>query len=279
MVDTGRRNTTNHKTMGLQMKLLSLSLLATLAMVGTGSANAYSTFFGEDLNNSATEPLPSTTKSDAARAAFLSKLVKPGTETFETQETGAPAPLTLNFPGTGAAGVSATLFGTATTGKVVAVTPGETNGAGRYSIPSETSSKFWEADAVSAANNFSISFSQAIGAFGFYGVDIGDFGGQLTLQLLNDDEQVGLLTVPNTIGFQGSTDGSVLYFGLSAQDANQVFDRVNFRLTADNLTDVFAFDNFTIAERSQVTPVPTPATLPLLVAGLLALALTRRRAH
>jgi hypothetical protein len=259
------------------MKLLTSALVASIALASVGSAHAYFTFFGEDPNNSATVPLSSTPNSDAARSQFLAGLVKSGTETFETQTTGASAPLTLNFPGTGAAGVTATLLGTATSGTVIAVNPGTTNGAGRYSIPSPTSSKYWEADAVSAANNFSIFFSKTLRAFGFYGVDIGDFGGRLTLQLLNGGLEVGFLTVPNAIGSEGSTDGSVLYFGLGAQGAAQAFDRVNFGLTANDLVDVFAFDNFTIAETDQVAPVPTPATLPLLVGGLLALALTRRR--
>jgi hypothetical protein len=46
--------------------------------------------------------------------------------------------------------------------------------------------------------------------------------------------------------------------------------------------DFFAFDNFTIAEMSQVGPpgtVPAPGTLALLASALLALGLTTTRRH
>jgi hypothetical protein len=267
-------DTANNNNLGLRMKLLTPALLAGMALVVAGSAHAYATFFGEDSNSSSSVPLKLTPNSDNAQTAFLTGVTSLGTETFETQTVGTVAPLTLTFPGAGQGKLSATLVGG--NGSVASVTPGDTNGFGRYSIPSATSSRYWEV-AAGPAGNFMVTFGRKIAAFGFYGVDIGDFGGQLQLQLLNGSDQVGLLTVPNTIGSNGSTDGSVLYYGFVAKDAGEFFDSARF-LTTTGIPDGFAFDNFTIADLKQVVPVPEPGSLALVAGALLALGSTRLRA-
>ena len=134
-------------------------------------------------------------------------------------------PQILTFPGS-VGNLNATLEGG--NGLVQSVTPGTTNGVGRYSIPSASSSRFWEVSA-GGGGNFTITFAQDIAAMGFYGIDIGDFGGQLSLDLYNGNTLISTLTVPNTIGSSGSTDGSVLYFGLIAQSAAEQFTKDLFR--------------------------------------------------
>jgi hypothetical protein len=269
-------------TMMLHKRFVASSLLAVAMSLGAGTAHAgYQTYFGEDLNNSELEPLKTTPKSDQARESFLSRMGKVGTETFEKQETGVAAPLKLSFPGSAGA-LTATLSGGQ--GKVGFVDSGKTNGVGRYSVPSPTTNKFWDVAAgTGAASTFDVTFDRKIAAFGFYGVDIGDFGGQLELLLYaNEVELAGQLLIANTQGEDGITGGSVLFFGLIAEKESDLFKRVRFQMT--NLfefdVDVFAFDNFTIAERGQVDPpgpVPEPGTLALLSVALLALANASRR--
>lgn len=262
----------------LKVKAMKLnSILATLFAATTltlaMNAQAYQTFFGEDLNNSSTVAVSSIPNSSAAETSFKSFLTGVGTETFEGQTTGAAAPLTLSFPGFGGGSLSATLTGG---GIVSAVTPGTTNSAGRYSIPSATSSKYWEVTA-GGGSTFTINFGQSIAALGFYGIDIGDFGGQLTVTMSNGSTQ----TVNNTVGSSGSTDGSVLYYGLIAQNAGEEFTSIGFNTTTGQ-GDVFAFDNFTIGSQQQVCQqgcgtVPEPATLLLLGMGLVGLGFARRK--
>jgi len=239
---------------------------------GVGSAQAYSVYFGEDLNNSATVPLAAVPFSAAAETAFKSNLTGIGTETFENQPTGASTGLTLTFPGS-AGDLTAKLEGSS--GSVAAVTPGQTNGFGRYSVPSATSSKYWEVAAGSTTGDFTVTFGQDIAAFGFYGIDIGDFGGQLQLQMLDAGNKIiNTLTVNNT---QLNDDGSVLYFGLIAGGSNELFRSIKF-LTTSGSGDVFGFDNFTIADLGQVgPPIPEPATLTLVASGLLGIGISLRR--
>ncbi|HVZ09843.1 PEP-CTERM sorting domain-containing protein [Rhodopila sp.] len=237
-------------------------LLASVAVVSAQATPV--TFSGIDANGSAFTPLSSTPNADAARNDFFSNLNGVGTETFETLS--GSAPLTVNF---GAAG-TATLNGS---GSVVSVTPGTTNGAGRYSVPSASSSRYWEVTA-GGAGTFSLAFSSPIAAFGFYGIDIGDFNGTVTLELTDTSSNVTSLTVPTAAS--NVADGSVLYFGF--YDLTTQYTSITFATTGGT-GDVFAFDNFSIGSAQQVipNPVPEPMSLAVIGTGLLGLRLVRRR--
>jgi hypothetical protein len=248
----------------MMSKTILATLLAVAATLSAGNAQAYQVFFGEDLNNSATVPLSSVPNSSNAETQFMSHLSGVGTEDFEGQTTDFTAPLILNF---GAAG-TATLSGSS--GIVAAVTPGTTNGVGRYSIPSASSSKYWDVTA-GASGTFTITFANSIAALGFYGIDIGDGGGQLTLALSNGD-------LPNVNHTKGNSDGSVLFYGLIAQGSAEEFTSISFTSTipgGQTGIDVFGFDKFTIGTQQQV--IPEPATLALFGLGLAGLAASRSR--
>lgn len=213
---------------------------AAAAVIGvTVPTHAYTIFFGEDLNNSPNIPLRSFPNPQTAEANFLSRLTNTGIETFESFTPTTGGRLTL----TSQSGIAATLHGS---GSIVSVPPGTTNGLGRYSIYGRN---FWEANAD--WGQFWITFNQTVAAFGFYGIDIGDFGGQLVLNL--GGGRMTQLTVPNTIGRTGSTDGSVLYFGIIADNREEYFTSILFNMSTGQ-GDVFAFDNMTFGSIEEVIP-------------------------
>jgi hypothetical protein len=237
--------------------VLILSMAALLICLGAGVSSAAYTFFGEDLGLGEGTPLPSHPNADTARNNFIGSLTGVGTETFESYANGTGAPLVITFPGAG----TATLNGN---GSVANVTPGTTNGVGRYAI---SGAQYWESSDV-----FSIDFSAPVAAFGFYGIDIGDFGGQLTLTLALQGGGTTNLTVPNTINGAG---GGVLYYGYI--DTDHLFTGVTFGNTASGY-DYFGFDDMTIGSYGQVGPiVPIPGAVWLLGSGLLGLAGFRKK--
>ena len=136
---------------------------------------AYTLFFGDDANASNTVPLAAFPTATAARTAFLSNLAGVSTENLEAQSGGAP--IALTFPGAG----TATLTGA---GGLLNVAPGTTNGFGRYAT---SGSRFWEASA-GPTSSVSVDLGPGLAAFGCFGIDIGDFDGQLSLRLHSSNE-------------------------------------------------------------------------------------------
>ncbi len=245
-------------------KVITLGTLTNifgLFAIAPAQASEFLTFFGEDLNDSDTIPLASFPNASAAESEFLSLLTGVGTEDFESFTTGTSAPLDLIFPNI-SEDISATLSGGG--GFIETVAPGTTNGSGRYAT---SGSNYFDV-AAGGADSFTIDFDNPVAAFGFFGVDIGDFGGQIELELANGTTET--VIVPNTIGSFGSTDGSVLFFGLIAEDESLIFDSVSF-LTTEGGGDIFAFDDFTVGDFESITSppaidVPEPSVILSLLA-------------
>lgn len=235
------------------------AVVAFALLAAAGSANAQiTTFFGEDAGQGENVRLASFPNATAARTSFFSNLINVGTENFESFANGQAGPLGVNF---GVAG-TATLAG----GGNISNVPTGTNGVGRYPI---SGNQFWETSSA----NFTLSFSQPIAAFGFYGIDVGDFNGQLQLTLSS-----GVVEVVNVGNSIGSVGGGVLYFGLIR--AGGGITSIAFGNTGSG-ADFFGFDDFSIGTVEQVQVIPLPPAAMSASASLLGLgaisAFRRRR--
>lgn len=244
-------------------RLLIFVATAALLLQPLGASAAPVTYFGEDPGGGEDTVLAATPSSDAAQAVFLAGLINPGVETFEALS--GVSPLAVNF----ANGITATLSGN---GEVTALPNGSTNGFGRYGVTNDGGDeRYWESGG--GENDFTITFSSPVSAFGFFGIDIGDFDGQVTATTAGGLNQV--FNVGNSLNIAG---GSVLFWGVI--DPNASFLSVTFGNTGSG-DDFFAFDDFTIGSPEQVreTPIPEPMTMTLVGGGLLAGAVRRRRAR
>lgn len=210
-------------------------------------------YFGENQ----TDAFAIGTDPAAAQSSFLSNLTGVGTEDFEGFGLGTLAPLDILFAGS--------------TGNITATITGSGNidsgtGAGRFNT-SAGGSQWWEVSGL-----FTINFDTAISAFGFFGTDIGDFDGQITVALLDTNNVVTNLVINNTTN---GINGANLFWGFT--DVSNAYSSITFGNTESGI-DFFGFDDFTIGDRQQIriSTVPEPATLAMFGLAICGLVASRR---
>lgn len=251
------------KKLLLQSSIL-LSAVVASAQIST-PAQAFQVFFGQDPGLSKDTRLLSHADADAARDRFLSNLADVQTEDFENFNPGCNKDLSINLQNSAIVALQGR--------GCIFNHPTGTNGVGRYPI---SGNQYWETE-----NNFSITFPQPITALGFYGVDIGDFFGELTLTLQTLSAAT-TLTIPNQLNCLDSSvscmDGSVIYYGAIAQTPSEAFTSVIFT-NIGQAGDFFEIDNLSIgwlnqvqpkakSQLKQIQPLAEPVAIPEPISGL-----------
>ena len=208
--------------------IVGLAAAVIVLVFGVSSAPAaFNVFFGEDLGPRST-PGPN---SLSAQASFLGLLTGVRTEDFEGFANGTSPPIILTFGSD-----TATLSGGGTFGEIR-----DYPDFGRFAT---SGTNYLNTNAT-----FSIAFSGPQAAFGFFGTDIGDFSGQLTMTLTNGGTTN--FTIPHTVG---APDASVLYYGLIGNTAADTFTSIQFGTTT--ASDSFGFDDMTVGTQENVIPEP-----------------------
>jgi len=158
---------------------------------------------------------------------------------------------------------------------------GPTNDDGRYPRSgNQYLSLLATSDQSDPDNVITFSFSDgtrtgspgAATAFGFTGIDIGDFGGELLAMVVKQmDGTETTFSIFDSPFTDGDSSGSVLFWGLV--DKDNPFTEISLVRAPGDAVDGFAFDNLIIG--GEMIPAPMAAGLGL--AGLCGVMSRRRR--
>lgn len=245
------------------MKPITLPAIACGLALASAAQAAPQVLYGHDRGLGEHQPLTDTPNANTARDAFLALVEDAVTEDFEgfREFKGFLTGLSLNFGALGTSSLQSTDGNRSMW--VDTVTRGTTNTVGRYAI---SGTNYLQV----SSSYFQLSFSSPVSAFGFHGIDIGDFSGRFTLEVIRPN---GVSTSHSLDDTYRSPGGGVLYWGLI--DAENPFSSIRFG-NSNSGTDWFGFDDMTIANaKSQA--VAEPGALGLLGLGVAMLGFMRRR--
>jgi hypothetical protein len=278
--------------MSKKISICSIFGTTVAAVLSIGNATA-ATFSGYDINpNPPTTNPPfagiplNTANTPSSQAAFVdfSKKLNGATVTTESFETSAtPVNTPIDGLSTSISGTTATFLYTKKSDNNTATTTGASTRVQTVDADGFTNSGTYPTQGVrgisiNSANNFSISFSQKLAAFSYFGTDLGDNSNTLTMEFYNGTA----LILSNQIPFNsGSADSSEFFFGFIADNPTQEFNKVAFVSSISSNGDAIGIDQIKIATPAQIVPspaVPEPATiLGTLIFGGAAVARKRKQ--
>jgi hypothetical protein len=243
------------------------TLVGTLAalLLGAGLAHAAPiTFFSEDAGNGDRIATPN---SNTARGQFQAAVPGNTTQNLDGLAASAVAPLAFSF-----GSIGASLTGGAG-GLIVSLPDPTTDGQGGFPI---SNNNIWQVE----GSPFQIKLNKKVTAFGFYGIDIGDAGGQVAINL--DGVAAPAINHSLTLDLSKATNGSVFFWGIINDVPFDTIDVLYSNVVPQNgVIDRFNFDDFMVGPEAQaaLAPTPEPGTLLLLGSSLAGVgsALWRRR--
>lgn len=275
----------------MTMRILSYALLTALLAGATVPVHAAYTIFSGLRNTTSTAPPAAGEAPFEAKSDWLVEVTNVGSVNFSEPSTGAATAggVAVNFRSP-----SSSIVGT---GTLTGFTPGDDAAGtvdqphfaivshatallgGRYDTTGETTLprqllQSSQLSSLSDATTLPVTLTfdgPGVAAFGFYGVDMGELGGALSLTItdvLGNTTEETLTT--------GTVGSSLLFWGL-VDNTGTLYRSVRFNNTLPQ--DAFGLDDLVIGTVDVVQPpgVPEPGTLALFGLALCSAGMARRR--